>query len=92
MATNPDHSEVLSALRRIEGQVRGVQRMVDEKQYCIDILNQIAAVKGALGSVEKRILERHFQRCVKNAMSGDSEADTAEKIAEIMDLINKRIS
>ncbi|MHC4905885.1 MAG: metal-sensitive transcriptional regulator [Planctomycetota bacterium] len=92
MATNPDHSEVLSALRRIEGQVRGVQRMVDEKQYCIDILNQIAAVKGALGSVEKRILERHFQHCVKNAMSGDSEADTAEKIAEIMDLINKRIS
>ncbi|MHC5182577.1 MAG: metal-sensitive transcriptional regulator [Planctomycetota bacterium] len=60
MTTNPDHSDTLSALRRIEGQVRGVQRMVDEKQYCIDILNQIAAVKGALGSVEKRILERHF--------------------------------
>ena len=92
MTQNPDHSSTLSALRRIEGQVRGVQRMVDEKQYCIDILTQIAAVKGALSSVEKRILERHFQHCVKNAMSGDSEADTAEKIAEIMDLINKRIS
>ena len=92
MATNPDHSENLSALRRIEGQVRGVQRMVEDKKYCIDILNQIAAVKGALGSVEKHILERHFQHCVKNAMTSPSEADTAEKISEIMDLINKRIS
>ena len=91
MATNPDHSEVLSSLRRIEGQVRGVQRMVDEKKYCIDILNQIAAVKGALGTVEKRILERHFQYCVKDAMKSESEAATSEKINEIMDLINKRI-
>ena len=92
MVTNPDHSDTLSALRRIEGQVRGVQRMVEDKKYCIDILNQIAAVKGALGAVEKRILERHFQHCVKNAMSSQSEADTGEKIREIMDLINKRIS
>ena len=92
MTTNPDHSENLSALRRIEGQVRGVQRMVDEKKYCIDILNQLAAVKGALGAVEKRILERHFQHCVKNAMNSQSETDTSEKISEIMDLINKRIS
>jgi DNA-binding FrmR family transcriptional regulator len=77
MVTNPDHSDTLSALRRIEGQVR---------------LNQIAAVKGALGTVEKRILERHFQHCVKNAMNSQSETDTSEKISEIMDLINKRIS
>ena len=92
MVENPDHSENLVALRRIEGQVRGVQRMVEDKKYCIDILNQIAAVKGALGAVEKRILERHFQHCVKNAMASQSEADTREKIDEIMDLINKRIS
>ena len=91
MAKNPDHSETLVALRRIEGQVRGVQQMVEDKKYCIDILNQIAAVKGALGAVEKRILERHFQHCVKNAMASQSEADTREKIDEIMDLINKRI-
>ncbi|MEN8126997.1 MAG: metal-sensitive transcriptional regulator [Planctomycetota bacterium] len=92
MAANPDHSDVLSALRRVEGQVRGVQRMVEDKKYCIDILNQIAAVKGALGSVEKRILERHFQHCVKNAMTSQSEAETSEKIREIIDLVNKRIS
>ena len=91
MSTNPDHSGVLSALRRIEGQVRGVQRMVEDKKYCIDILNQIAAVKGALGAVEKHILERHFRHCVKNAMNSQSEADTNEKIAELMDMLNKRI-
>ena len=91
MATHPDHSGNISALRRIEGQVRGVQRMVEDKKYCIDILNQIAAVKGALGAVEKRILERHFQHCVKDAMASRSEADTNEKIAEIMDLLNKRM-
>jgi len=91
MVMNPDHSGNLVALRRIEGQVRGVQRMVEDKKYCIDILNQIAAVKGALGAVEKRILERHFQHCVKNAMASQSESDTREKIDEIMDLINKRI-
>ena len=91
MAGNPDHSETLVALRRIEGQVRGVQRMVEDKKYCIDILNQIAAIKGALGAVEKRILKRHFQHCVKNAMNSQSEADTNEKIAELMDLIHKRI-
>jgi len=91
MKQNPDHSDTLSALRRIEGQVCGVQRMVDEKKYCIDILNQIAAVKGALSTVEKRILERHFQHCVKDAMKSESETATSEKIAEIMDLINKRI-
>ena len=91
MVMNPDHSENIVALRRIEGQVRGVQRMVEDKKYCIDILNQIAAVKGALGAVEKRILERHFQHCVKNAMASQSESDTREKIDEIMDLINKRI-
>lgn len=91
MSPNPDHSDNLAALRRIEGQVRGVQRMVEEKKYCIDILNQIAAVKGALGTVEKRILERHFRHCVKDAMASRSDPDTAEKIAEIMDLINKRM-
>ncbi|RKY12044.1 MAG: hypothetical protein DRP52_05160 [Planctomycetota bacterium] len=92
MSVNPDHSDTLSALRRIEGQVRGIQRMVEEKKYCIDILNQIAAVKGALGAAEKRILERHFHHCVKNAMAGSSDTDAARKISEIMDLINKRIS
>lgn len=87
MSPNPDHSANLNALRRIEGQVRGVQRMIEEKKYCIDILTQIAAVKGALSTVEKRILERHFRHCVKDAITSQSETDTNEKIQEIMNLL-----
>jgi DNA-binding FrmR family transcriptional regulator len=54
MGTNPSHFDNLVALRRIEGQVRGVQRMIEERKYCIDILNQIYAVKGALGRIEEK--------------------------------------
>ena len=86
MPNNPDHSEQLNALRRIEGQVRGVQRMVDEKKYCVDILTQIEAIKGALSAIEKKILERHFRHCVKDAIESKSETDTNEKIQEIMHL------
>ncbi len=91
MAKHPDHSKNLVALRRIEGQVRGVQRMVEEKQYCVDILTQIRAIKGALGNVEKKILERHFRHCVKDAITSQSESDTDEKIQEIIRLFDKRI-
>ncbi|MHC4525580.1 MAG: metal-sensitive transcriptional regulator [Planctomycetota bacterium] len=61
MATHPDHSDNSVALRRIEGQVRGVQRMVEEKKYCVDILTQISAIKGALARVEENILRKHLQ-------------------------------
>lgn len=91
MAKNPDHSDNLVALRRIEGQVHGVQRMVEEKKYCVDILNQVAAIKGALSSVEKAILERHFRHCVKDAITSQSEPETDEKIQEIISLFDKRI-
>ena len=69
------------ALRRIEGQVRGVQRMVEDRKYCIDILNQINAVKGALARVEERILKKHFQHCVTEAVQGTSEKEKQEKLA-----------
>lgn len=68
MEKNPDHENNLVALRRIEGQVRGVQRMVEDRKYCIDILNQIYAVKGALARVEERILKKHFQHCIADAI------------------------
>ena len=87
MATHPDHSDNLASLRRIEGQVRGIQRMVEEKKYCIDIITQISAIKGALWSVEKKILERHFRHCVKDAIESQSKPDTNAKIQEIMDLL-----
>jgi len=77
------------ALRRIEGQVRGIQRMIKDREYCIDILNQILAVKGALARVEEKILQKHFQHCVTNAMTGSSEKQKQQKLDEILKLINR---
>lgn len=77
------------ALRRIEGQVRGVQRMIEERKYCIDILNQIYAIKGAFARVEEKILEKHFQHCVAEAVRGSSEKEKRQKLDEILKLINQ---
>lgn len=89
MKNNPSHVDNLTALRRIEGQVRGVQRMIESRKYCIDILNQIYAVKGALGRVEEKILERHFQHCVTEAVKGSSEKEKQQKLNEILKLIHQ---
>jgi DNA-binding FrmR family transcriptional regulator len=89
MGTNPSHVDNIVALRRIEGQVRGVQRMIEERKYCIDILNQIYAVKGALGRVEERILEKHFRNCVTEAVTGSSEKEKQQKMDEIFKLIHQ---
>ena len=71
----------LTRLRRIEGQVRGIQRMVDEDTYCIDILTQVSAVNKALQSVAVGLVEDHLNHCVRAAVAaGGSEAD--EKVAE----------
>lgn len=86
---NPSHEDNLVALRRIEGQVRGVQRMIETNQYCIDILNQIYAIKGALRKVEEKILERHFQHCVTEAVKGTSEKEKQQKLDEILKLIHQ---
>ena len=89
MTNNPDHQDNMVALRRIEGQVRGVQKMIESRQYCIDILNQIQAVKGALARVEEKILQKHFQHCVTDAIMGSSESQKQQKLHEILDLINR---
>jgi DNA-binding FrmR family transcriptional regulator len=89
MEHNPDHQDNMVALRRIEGQVRGVQKMIESRQYCIDILNQIQAVKGALARVEEKILQKHFQHCVTDAIMGSSESQKQQKLNEILELINR---
>jgi len=76
-----DKEAVLKRLRRIEGQVRGLQRMVDEDAYCIDVLTQISAATRALESVAIELLGDHIGHCVRNAVrAGGDEAD--EKVAE----------
>ena len=89
MKAHPSHKNNLVALRRIEGQVRGVQRMIEDRKYCIDILNQIHAVKGALGRVEEKILEKHFQNCVSEAIKGTSDKEKEQKMNEILNLIHQ---
>ena len=89
MKENPSHENNLIALRRIEGQIRGVQTMIENHEYCIDILNQIYAVKGALARVEEKILEKHFQHCVTQAVQGKSEKEKRQKLDEILKLINR---
>lgn len=76
-----DKAAYLTRLRRIEGQVRGLQRMVEEDQYCIDILTQVAAVNKALQGVAVGLVEEHLGHCVRDAVAtGGTEAD--DKVAE----------
>lgn len=89
MEQNPNHQENTAALKRIEGQVRGIQRMINDRVYCIDILNQIQAVKGALARVEEKILQKHFRHCVTTAIIGSSEEQKQQKLDEILRLINQ---
>ena len=89
MKEHPDHADNLVALRRIEGQVRGIQRMIEERKYCIDILNQISAIKGALGRVEEKILQKHLRNCVTEAVQGNSGKEREQKLDEIVKLIRQ---
>ena len=75
-------------LRRIEGQVRGLQRMVDEDTYCIDVLTQVAAVTKALQGVALGLLDDHLRHCVTEAMRADGDADD-DKVAEAMGAVGR---
>jgi CsoR family transcriptional regulator, copper-sensing transcriptional repressor len=79
-------AKVLGRLRRIEGQVQGLQRMVDNDAYCVDILMQIAAVQGALQQVEKLLLGRHVESCVADAMRSGSRSERQQKIDELLEV------
>ncbi|AWK76804.1 CopY family transcriptional regulator (plasmid) [Rhodococcus oxybenzonivorans] len=78
MASKAGH---LKRLRRIEGQVRGLQRMVDQDKYCIDVLTQIAAATRALEAVALMLLEEHLRHCVSNAVRADGSTDETIKEA-----------
>ena len=85
----PSHKDNLIALRRIEGQVRGVQKMIESGKYCVDIVNQIDAIKGALTRVEEKILEKHLANCVTAAVKGGPEREKQQKLTEILQLIHR---
>jgi len=78
--------KALGRLRRIEGQVQGLQRMIDGEAYCVDILLQISAVQGALEQVEKLLLGRHIESCVADALRTGSRGERQQKIDELIEV------
>jgi CsoR family transcriptional regulator, copper-sensing transcriptional repressor len=84
-----DKASLKRRLHRIEGQVRGIERMVDEDRYCIDILTQIGAVRTALESVGFELLEDHVNHCVHNALASGDEADAQAKTTELMAAVQR---
>ena len=82
-----DKDELVRRLHRIEGQVRGIERMVEEDRYCIDVLTQVAAVKTALESVAMKILDDHVNHCVADAMASGERDAAAEKSRELIEAV-----
>lgn len=83
------HEAELVRLRRIEGQIRGVQKMIEEKRYCVDILTQLTSIVGAIKSTEENILERHLKGCVHQSFTKGSKDDKARKIDEVIEVLKK---
>lgn len=83
-ATKP---KIVNRLSRIEGQVRGIARMVEDDRYCVDVLTQLRAVRAALHRVETEVLRDHLDHCVMGAMTGDDPEDRKAKAAELIDLL-----
>jgi DNA-binding FrmR family transcriptional regulator len=79
----------LKRLSRIEGQVRGLARMVEEDRYCIDVVTQIAAVRAALRGVEEKILREHISHCVELAIVSGNAAEQRRKVAELMEVLSR---
>ena len=76
-------------LRRIEGQVQGLQRMLDNDAYCVDILLQISAVQGALEQCQKLLLGRHIESCVADAMRSGNRSERQQKVEELLDVFTR---
>ncbi len=85
---HPDHSEELPRIRRASGQVTALERMIQERRYCPDIIVQLKAAGQALKAAELSILRRHLHSCVKTAMEAKSRNEAAQKIDEIVKLLN----
>jgi DNA-binding FrmR family transcriptional regulator len=82
-------SSVLKRLQRIEGQVRGLARMVEDDRYCIDVVTQILAVRAALRRAEEEVLKDHVAHCVEHAINSGDKREQRRKVAELMDVLER---
>lgn len=83
------HEAQLPYLKKIEGQLRGIEKMIHEKRYCPDIITQLHSIIGALYRVENEVFRKHIDGCVVHAFRGKSESDKQKKIDEIVELISR---
>ena len=81
--------KALGRLRRIEGQVQGIQRMVEEEKYCVDILLQLTVVEGAVEQVQRLLLGRHIESCVADAIRSGSTRDRQKKVDELLEVFSR---
>ena len=81
--------QALARLRRIEGQVRGIQRMLEGGKYCVDILLQISVIQGALEQVSRILMTRHIESCVVESVKAGSERERTRKIAELVRVFSR---
>jgi len=89
MLDEQNKKKVRARLKRIEGQVAGVRRMVENDKYCVDVLLQISAAQAALGQVGKIILGRHIETCVAQAFTGGNDRDRRAKIEELLEVFSR---
>lgn len=84
-----NRAKLLSRLKRVEGQVRGVQRMIDEGRYCIDVLTQLQAVRAALVKVETQMLKDHLGHCIEDAIVSGNANEQRKKAGELIELLER---
>ncbi|MFC4737927.1 metal-sensitive transcriptional regulator [Bacillus daqingensis] len=85
----PNKQQLLNRLKRIEGQVRGIHKMVDEDRYCVDVLNQVSAVNSALHKVSMALLADHTHHCVARAVQNDNGEEAIDEVLDVMERLLK---
>lgn len=85
----PSKHKARTRLRRIAGQIAGIERMIDEDRYCVDVLHQIAAVEAALDRVGKLLLEQHVEHCVAEAFASGDKRARSTKMRELLDVVSR---
>ena len=86
---NPDKQKLITRLRKAEGQVRGVSKMIQEDRYCIDILQQTQALRSAISRIEDAILKDHAATCVEDAIRSGDQREQRKKFGELVDLMSR---
>jgi DNA-binding FrmR family transcriptional regulator len=89
MIDHETKAKALGRLRRIEGQVQGIQRMIDDDKYCVDILLQLAAVQGAIEQVQKLLLGDHIESCVADAIRSGNNRERQRKVDELLEVFSR---